>query len=549
MLAAFSFGKPVALADPSPSLSGQIAFSVVTAIMIGVADAALVAAGLAGAQGAFQFVPARLWVVAPLIWALLAAIVVVMLLTITRRWIGILAPGVLAVLFLTIRLRSHPELLVAAVLGVTLLAAVMRGPILRLMARSRRFELGGIIAGLTVSGMALATPLSVSAEPGKDHSAAGPNVILIFLDTVRYDAIFDAAGGVHHDLPVLARLRQDSTVFTRAYATSPWTLPSHLSVVTGLPAHDLGVGFDAQVYDRPNPTLAELFRGRGYRTAAVISNSFLNAGTGFARGYDRFEQAHAALDVCRTAPGLLADTHWTWFSAAVCNWTAGEVTSRARALMDDEDGPFFLTLNYMDAHDPYYVERACGERRGYREALRCLDRQLAPVVEWQSSRRPTVVAVVSDHGEQFGEHGLERHGNSLYIQLLHVPLMVRTAGRSAPAVDARPTSITALPWLLNITDLKTGSRPEGPATAVLHPPAASNEPSQWSATDGAWHLIVRERGADALYFLPTDPAEMHNLLPTNPGDPAIDRLRTAIATMQRAAKPDLQKFRSLGYVH
>jgi arylsulfatase A-like enzyme len=362
---------------------------------------------------------------------------------------------------------------------------------------------------------------------------------------VRYDAVFDASGQVVRDLPTLARLRAGSTAFTRAYSTSPWTLPSHLSAVTGLPAHQVGVSFDSQTYRRPDPTLAERFQRRGYRTAAVISNSFLNAGSGFARGFDTFHQAQAALDLCRTAPGVLVGARWPWFGAAVCNWTASEVTRRALALMDDEDGPFFLTLNYMDAHEPYYVERACGEPNGYAAALRCLDRSLAPIVDWQSARRPTVLAVVGDHGEQFGEHGLRMHGNSLYVQLLHVPLLVRPAER-AERTESRPVSIAALPSLL---DSPGAPPPEGPVVALLHPAAAMNKPSQWSALDTRWHLIVRDTGPDALYDLSSDPAEERDLGATHAGDPAVARLRAAIAEMRREPKPELRRFRSLGYVH
>ncbi|HVJ28193.1 MAG TPA: sulfatase, partial [Vicinamibacterales bacterium] len=500
MFAALLFG-PAGNAVPPPSLSAQITLAAAAAIVIGVVDAALVALSLAGAQGAFQFVPLRIWLVAPMIWTVIAAITVAGLLLFTRRWIGVLTPGILAIILLAIRLHNRPALLIVAIAVLTLAMVVTHRPIYRLMARPRHITIGGILGCLIASATALATPFPVSVEAVGDQRDAGPNVILIFLDTVRYDAVFDGAGGVHKDLPTLVRLREESTVFTRAYATSPWTLPSHLSTVTGLPAHELGVSFDAQIYDRATQTLAERFRERGYRTSAVISNSFLNAGSGFARGFDTFQQAQAALDVCRTAPGLLAETYWVWFSAAVCNWTGGEVTRRAAALMDDEKGPFFLTLNYMDAHDPYYVERSCGEGRGYREALRCLDRQLAPIVNWQSPRRPTVVAVVGDHGEQFGEHGLQRHGNSLFVQLLHVPLMIRTTAASSPRVDGTPTSIAAVPWLLGA---RTDRRPEGPALALLEPPAAGNQPAEWSATDGAWHLIVRERGGDSLYFLPDD---------------------------------------------
>lgn len=200
----------------------------------------------------------------------------------------------------------------------------------------------------------------------------------------------------------------------------------------------------------------------------------------------------------------------------------------------------------MDAHDPYYVEKSCGKDQGYRAAIRCLDRNLTPIVDWRSQRRPTVLAIVGDHGEQFGEHGLLRHGNSLYAQVLHVPLMIRAGDGSHMRQHARPVSIAALPALID--DAHTPLTEE-PVLGILNPPAASNLPSEWSAVDASWHLIVRERGADALYHLPTDPAEERDVLSAAPSDPAIVRLRASIERMRRAPKPSLRDFRSLGYLH
>ena len=532
--------------DPPVSrVSAQIAATGLAAAVIGLLDALLVQTGLAGAAGSFQYMPLRLWIVAPVGWLVVGAVLGAVVLPTMRTWGGVIVPAAMTGIFLSIRLREHAALLAAALAVFVVMLVLTRRWILRWMARPRRALAVSVAGGVTAAAIAAVAPLHfVSGSPARGN--AGPNVIVVFLDTVRYDAVFDADGRVTSALPSLARLRAGSTAFTRAYSTSSWTLPSHLSAVTGLPAHQLGVGFDSQVYTRPDPTLAERFQRRGYRTAAVISNSFMNAGSGFARGFDTFQQAQAALDLCRTGPGVIADKHWPWFAAAVCNWTASEVTRRARALLDDAAGQLFLALNYMDAHDPYYVERACGEPDGYAAALRCLDRSLAPIVDWQSSRRPTVLAVVGDHGEHFGEHGLVRHGNSLYVQALHVPLIVRSADGGAARTDTRPISIAALPSLV---DPMSAPPPDGPVIALLHPAAASNLPSQWSALDGAWHLIVRDNGSDALYRLPDDPAEERNLIATSPADAAVTLLRAAIAEMRREPKPELRRFRSLGYIH
>jgi len=532
---------------PRAQVSAQIAAAAVAAAMIGLLDAGLVSAHVAGAGGAFQFVPARIWIVAPAVWMAAAAVLCAALLPLMPRWGGVAVPAAVGTVFLVLRLLSHPLLLAAALIAFAAAVIVTRRRMLLWTMRPRRV-LATAVAGAI--GVATAIAVAQALRPATlppPRDASGPNVIVVFLDTVRYDAVFDAGGRVAHPLPALARLSRESTVFTRAYSTSPWTLPAHLSAFTGLPPHQLGVSFDAQTYRRSDPTLAERFRRRGYRTAAVISNSFLNEGTGFARGFDTFQQAHAGLDLCRTAPGPIADAHWPWFGAAVCNWSASEVTRRALALMDDAGGPFFLTINYMDAHDPYYVERACGGHRGYEAALRCLDRSLAAIVDWRSTRRPTVLVVAGDHGEQFGEHGRWGHGNSLYVQLLHVPLVVRAGDAGEAKTVADPVSIAALPSLLLDSPGRTPAA-QTPLRAVLHPPASSKLPSQWSALDGEWHLITGEGRPDAIFHLPSDPAEEHDVAATAHADAAIARLRAAIADMRREPKPDTSRFRSLGYV-
>jgi len=525
-------------------LSSQIAGVAIVAVAVGLLDAALVSSGLLGARGAFQYVPPRIWVASPAVWTAVAAAIALPLLPLRSRSAGLLAAALPVAIFMAIRLRAHPALLAVALVAAGALLALARHVLYRWTSRARPLA-AAVIPSLVAAAALLTAVSSSSTTAAAAGVSRGPNVIVVFLDTVRYDALFDEQGRAHDDLPTLARLQRESIVFTRAYAPSPWTLPSHLSALTGLPPQQLGVSFDSQVYHRSDLTLAERFHRRGYRTAAVISNSFLNAGTGVARGFDTFEQAGSALDVCRTAPGVMADTWWPWFSAAVCNWTAGGVTRRALALMHDERGPFFLMLNYMDAHDPYYVERSCGGEDGYRSAIRCLDRQLAPIVNWRSAR-PTVLAIVGDHGEQFGEHGLRRHGNSVYVQLLHVPLVIRPAASQPAELRTLPISIAALPALVD--DPSVDPTGDGPVLALLHPPAASNLPSEWSALDRDWHLIVREDGIDALYNLPADPAETRNRIGEDGASPAISRLRASIEQMRRTPKPDLRRFRSLGYL-
>src|SRR5205085_4627676 len=305
------------------------------------------------------------------------------------------------------------------------------------LSRPRRVAMwSAAIVFVVCAAGAVATSEPQRESRSRVTPANGPNVVIIFLDTVRYDAVFDSNGEVKSDLPTLRRFAAESVVFDNAYAAAPWTLPSHLSAVTGLRADQLGVDFSHQQYRQATLTLAQRLRRNGYATSGVIANTFLNPGTGFARGFDSYEYAGGALDVCRSGPGRILDRSWPRFAASICNCSATNVTRRTLRQMATTPEPYFLVVNYMDAHDPYYVERECGDGpTSYARALRCIDQHLAPVIERASrTRRETIIAITSDHGEQFGEHGLTSHGNSLYRELLHVPLMIRTPSRQGRRV-------------------------------------------------------------------------------------------------------------------
>src|SRR5205823_2952900 len=175
-------------------------------------------------------------------------------------------------------------------------------------------------------------------------SATGPNILIIVADTLRHDAVFQPDGSVKPELPSLRRFADESTIFDAAYAASSWTLPSHFAAVTGLNAHELGLDFEHQSFKKTALTLAERFHRNGYRTAAVLSNPFLNEGSGFARGFDSYEHASRAMDLCRAAPFTILSQLWPRFEGTVCGWSASQVTRRALRQMNDAGTPYFLML-------------------------------------------------------------------------------------------------------------------------------------------------------------------------------------------------------------
>jgi arylsulfatase A-like enzyme len=296
----------------------------------------------------------------------------------------------------------------------------------------------------------------------RGNAAAGaPNVLLIILDTVRA-ANLSVYGYARPTTPSLVRLAASGTAFDRAIAPAPWTLPSHASMFTGRRASELGTEWKRPWVARDS-TLAELLLRRGYDTGGFVANLvYTPHEVGLSRGFETYE------DFVRSPRQFLGSTvlgQLPWVNVLLfddstakrqsealgSSWrlprvaltarkTAGRVTDEFLRWEDGVDGrPFFAFLNYFDAHVPFEPPPAYATRFGngaapvdrYDGAIASIDEQLGRLfaeLERRGVLDRTLVIVTADHGEQFGEHGLVEHGNSLYTQVLNVPLIMRWPG-------------------------------------------------------------------------------------------------------------------------
>jgi arylsulfatase A len=287
---------------------------------------------------------------------------------------------------------------------------------------------------------------------------ASPNVLLVVLDSVRA-ANCSLYGAARETTPYLSRLADESTVYTQARAPSNWSLPSHVSLFTGLDAHVHQV----TVHDRlrTGHTVFEALAADGYATGLFSENGFL---TGRDAGLaDPFE----------TVVGVPDDYDDRYDTTVLDPGPDGfYYADRALAWSAEVDGPWAACLNLMDAHRPfepreaydrwgddrartiqsdlpirwewafYGGDRPCWQLGAleslYDGGIRQADAVLEHALESLRSRGEldeTLVVVCGDHGDGFGEPGrvpgeppAVSHILPMHEELLHVPLVVRPPG-------------------------------------------------------------------------------------------------------------------------
>lgn len=384
-----------------------------------------------------------------------------------------------------------------------------------------------------------------------------PNVLVIIVDALRADHLSTYGYG-RTTSPYMTELAGRGVLFQNAITTAPWTLPAHASILTGHLPHETGADRPDGYLDPSLPTLAEVFRARGYRTAAFSANWwFFSRRLGFGRGFLHFEDftsmvsAAAQTNLGQRTQNLLLKLKI--LRTPLGRASAEQVSGRMLRWLDQGSGPFFVVANYMDVHEPYLPPLSCfhrfskrarpagtifvgnprmdhltraevqDEMDAYDASIACFDEQLKALMADLQQRqlmRNTVIVLTADHGEGFGEHGLMSHGNSLYQELIHVPLIITGPGIPEGKVVSRPASLLWLaPTLLALSGGNPGpfSGPtmNGAWSSAVEPawPDPVSEVAQLFQDPNApnytgamvslitprWHLIVGGKNGEELY--------------------------------------------------
>lgn len=347
-------------------------------------------------------------------------------------------------------------------------------------------------------------PRAVDPSGGVDRSALprweGAHVLLVTIDAMRADRLGRRVDG-RSLTPTLDALAARGTVFTHAYAQAPHSSYSLSSLHTGEYLHETVPLGQAQ----PLPTLAETFAHAGYATAAVFTRGvFFTEGERLTAYRDRdlgFTRAdHVDRDARGQADALIRELD--------------DVAARG-------EPPTVAWVHFFDAHSPYQGAGATPEEQ-YNDGIRRIDAALATVFDHARTalRRPLIVAVTADHGEEFGEHGGVYHGSALYDEQVRVPLLIAAPGMTARVVDEPAQLIDVAPTLLGLAGVPAPPSMRGTDLRPWMLPGTTFAPRTVFAAVNTRVMVVRSPfklivdltyGVEELYDLARDPAERRNL--------------------------------------
>jgi arylsulfatase A-like enzyme len=421
-----------------------------------------------------------------------------------------------------------------------------------------------------------------AAAGGDPAAGARPDVVLIVLDTVRADHL-SVYGYGRDNTPRLGELAAHAVRHDRAIAAGDMTLSTHGSLFTGLYARQHGAHrSEAVPTGRPLAekfdTLAERLSRAGYWTGAVVSNTaYLSHAFGFNQGFRSYDVRNPV----RLLAGTPVYSPRKWLRQILSALAprsvrehryrdAAAINAEVFALLDrgrETERPFFLFVNYMDAHvpvnppppfdtmypgrdesfttDDYYAllrEMVKGGREvtprerehlvsQYDGAIAWLDSQVGRLLDGLRARGlydDALIVVTSDHGEAFGDRALLNHGVSVYQDQVSVPLLIKYPRQEAGRTDDRLAStVDLLPTVLDVAGLGpaegvAGTSLRGPAPDAPRTVTAESYPflfelnpdfrrTERAVFRGPLKLVVSTSGKRELYDLSADGDERRNL--------------------------------------
>jgi arylsulfatase A-like enzyme len=364
--------------------------------------------------------------------------------------------------------------------------------------------------------------------------ARSPQVFVLVLDTLRADS-FESVLALRPESARLREFMSDAIHFENARAPSSWTRPSTASLLTGLSPRRHRVESDFSVLPSALETLPEILRGHGYRTFAWSTNPSVLPLWGYAQGFDSFVDVDS----------------FQWDESKP---EAAGVFERVMAQLEAAEGHGeFFYIHLIDPHNPYVPDVSLAreirddprfrhiypgpmERKvsfsdftHYTAEVAELHEQLGAFLDElqrAGAYRDALILLVSDHGEEFGDHGRRFHGLTLYEEMLRIPLLLKLPGnhRGGQRIETEVTLEDVLPTVLEALSLPAPRDLDGrdvlaPAPLPARPHVASlrlKGKRLRSLKSGSWKLIADGSGGTKLYDLASDPSEKTDVANTHP---------------------------------
>lgn len=443
----------------------------------------------------------------------------------------------------------------------------------------------------------LVVPLSLIGCKRKQSHVKSTNIILISLDTLRADHL-GCYGYQRPTSPTLDKIASQGLMFEDVSSSSPWTLPSHGSLLTGLYPNRHGLTFKTRL-PKNVVTLADILKEHGYLTKAIVNSHYVSSRYDFDRGFDEF----------------------TYIEEFGTMKAPSEVQEKALKWLSRHEGKsFFLFLHYFDLHSDYssllsyekhFVRPYKGNANGttlqlqhfragqfslnhedikhlidlYDASIRQIDDVIGQLFQLLQSKElldNSLIIITSDHGEEFLDHGGVLHSRTQYQELIHVPLVIRGPGiPQSKRLRSIVSNVDVMPTILSLIGIDSPSTLDGLDLCPLWQRNVSQLPFRYIFAGASKDNPSPNRGdirhnnikhairhpryklhydklskKIKLYDMANDPHEQNDVASEHSSlvDSMFRQLESFMAINKKAAslpplsEEEVQKLRSLGYL-
>jgi arylsulfatase A-like enzyme len=519
------------------------------------------------------------------------------------------------------------------VAAILVAALVLLWPLTRLFRRPGGAMAGILVLLLAAGGFGAARGFTGGSETPQNAATLAPgsrpNIVLVLIDTLRADHL-GTYGYERPTSPNIDAFAKDAVVFEQAFSQSSWTKPAMASLLTGHFPSMHQTNLEQQKLPESETIVTQLLRDQGYQTVVLSGNPWVTPDYGFGRGVDyfysiydeRFARVTLFMNALKRLSKQMGNRNLLYNKVKLL--VQGELSTTARdEVLTTEAGrwldanhgrPFYMHVHYMSPHHPYdppapfdkwvpdksakpmtyYPKKSYfpfDEGQAIPDAQRedmiarydgdilFVDTVFQTLVDKLKSLGildDTIVVVMADHGEEFYEHKNWGHGQGLYNELIHVPLIIRYPKAFQPTRIKTPVmSVDVVPTLLDLASAPPKPTAAGKSLVPLakgddvprNPQAFSELIYRFGATrsvvDDKYKLIHKQqdqRVGTEMYDLATDYPEQKNLVEVDTAEAGrlqtqmADTLKWADAHKATAAEAKIddemgKRLKALGYLN